>query len=139
MDNFQIDITCEGKEKLIKAMALAFYRVQSIQHYVIREAEPEFIDADKPYMNRPAKPLRLVFFRYPPDSGQSNALPFKLDSEGAGDFAFRWLQEAAYPREPDHDGHNKKGWRLYNEAWGHVDSDYRAFVAVTPTWAMYGK
>jgi hypothetical protein len=51
-----------------------------------------------------------------------------------------WLSNAAdYGRQPDHDGDNEKGWRCYNEAWGHIGSDWTAFAAFEPVWLMYGK
>lgn len=50
-----------------------------------------------------------------------------------------WLNERNYGSQPDHDGDNDKGWRIYNEGWGHVNSEYQAFAAVEPVWLMYGK
>lgn len=49
------------------------------------------------------------------------------------------IAHADYGRQPDHDGDNEKGWRLYNETWGMVGGDHSAFAAVEPAWAMYGK
>src|SRR5690349_24893058 len=43
-----------------------------------------------------------------------------------------WLAEADYGPQPDHDGDNSKGWRIYNEAWGHVDNLWGAIVAIQP-------
>lgn len=50
-----------------------------------------------------------------------------------------WLEQVDYPREPGHDGSNSKGWRVYNEAWGHIGNDRSAFVAIEPAWLMHGK
>lgn len=50
-----------------------------------------------------------------------------------------WLESAEYEQEPDHDGSNIKGWRLFNEAWGQVFDDPYALVAITPEWALAGK
>ncbi len=151
MDNFHIDVTSEGVSRLQDAMRLAFSghgRNTVATHYAVREARegkrweapdgyrhPHLMD----WQDRP-KPHRLVFFW----SGTSSpsdavALPFKLDADGAADFAQRWLAEQDYGRQPDHDGDNGKGWRLYCEGWGHVDGQWQAFVAVAPSWTMYGK
>lgn len=66
-------------------------------------------------------------------------LPFTLDASGAADFATRWLSEVEYGPQDDHDGHDTKGWRIYNESWGHIEELRSAFVAITPEWAMHGK
>lgn len=69
----------------------------------------------------------------------STVLPFPLDLNTSISFAWHWLTTSAdYGNEPDHDGDNGKGWRVYNENWGRVGSFY-GFVAIKPAWAMYGK
>jgi hypothetical protein len=119
MDNFHIDIT--NNQDLLKAMEIAF-----------RGPHTRAVG----YRTCPTK--GLIFYQYE-SSTRMIPLPFKLDAAGAADFATRWLAEQDYGREPDHDGDNGKGFRIYNEAWGHVDGEYQAFVAVKPVWAMYGK
>jgi hypothetical protein len=45
----------------------------------------------------------------------------------------------------DHDGHNKKGWRLYTEDWGHIKNkdgstiDHSTLGAFKPCYCWYGK
>lgn len=123
MDNFHIDITSEGD--LAKAMEIAFQRpTQKAEGYLV---DPKF---------------GLIFFwscsdSYPPQG--LVRLPFKLDSAGAADFARRWLEEQDYGREPDHDGDNGRGWRMYNNDWSKVNGLSYSIVAVQPAWAMYGK
>lgn len=121
MDNFHFDLTSEGE--LVTPMMIAFQRpTQVIEGYLIH---PE---------------KGLVFFGYLPGMPAGGVkLPFKLDPIGAADFATRWLAEQDYGKEPDHDGDNGRGWRLYNESWGSVGSWTGAFIAVKPAWAMYGK
>ena len=52
----------------------------------------------------------------------------------------QWLaDEAVYPPEPDHDGHNTRSWLIFNEDWGIVDGKWQCFMAIEPCWAMYGK
>lgn len=53
-----------------------------------------------------------------------------------------WLHELGregYGPEPDHDGSNSMGWRIYNEAWGHVDDCPYAICAIEPEWLWHGK
>lgn len=137
MDNFKLDIVAEGDKLLASAMDIAFRGGghSTATHYAIRDAEPA---VEEGYRKAPAKKKRLVFM-WVEGGDDAIKLPFKLDAAGAADFARRWLAEADYGREPDHDGDNGKGWRLYNEGWGHVDGEYQGFIAVTPQWAMYGK
>ena len=117
MDNFRVDVTAEGDDRLRAVLAL--------------------FDHDTVVGYRTDARRRLVF--YWSDSEKAIALPFPMTIEQAADFAIGWLRHADYGDEPDHDGSNGKGWRIYNEAWGHVDGDWSAFVAIEPAWAMYGK
>ncbi len=147
MDNFRVDITSEGD--LAPAMALAFSGHRHATGYAVREPVvgarwPDDECAKHPHLWRSWKteprPRRLVFYWSNSERrADIVALPFKLDAVGAADFARRWLAEEDFGNEPDHDGDNGKGWRIYNEGWGHVDGDWSAFVAVAPAWAMYGK
>ena len=86
-------------------------------------------------------PARLLFFWMAPPKvvrGFTN-LPFKATDQDIAIITQRWLDEANYGPEPDHDGDNGKGFRLFCEDWGHVDGHPEAFLAVTTAWAMYGK
>ena len=49
-----------------------------------------------------------------------------------------WLYQTKYPPQPDHDGHNNKGWRLYNNEYGYVGGIFSAIIAVKPAWIEYG-
>ena len=89
---------------------------------------------------------RLVFYWVDPGklSGEAaeagyTKLPYPHDAKQIAAVIKGWLDQVKYHRQPDHDGDNGKGFRLYNEAWGHVDKDWQAFLAVSPAWAMYGK
>lgn len=50
-----------------------------------------------------------------------------------------WLASADYGREPDHDGSNTKGCRVYNDTWGHAAGYWQAFAVIEPAWLMHGK
>ena len=120
MDNFRFDMTSEGSETLKAALALFNPPGRKVTGY----------------SEEPGK--KLVFY-WSNTSPRATKLPFPMTLEQAADFAIGWLEHADYGREPDHDGDNGKGWRLYCEDWGHVDHDHYAFAAVQPVWAMYGK
>jgi hypothetical protein len=66
-------------------------------------------------------------------------LPYQMKLATLCDFMWNWLQEVEYPKEPDHDGSNREGWRLHNDFWGHVGTSRYAIVGLVPTWAMLGK
>ena len=70
---------------------------------------------------------------------KSTPLPFPLGLEQAASFISDWLKQAAFGGQPDHDGSNGKGWRMFTESWGHVAGHHYAIVGVQPAWAMYGK
>ena len=85
-------------------------------------------------------PPRMVFYWTEPTNVVGfTRLPFRANAADIATIVERWLEEVPYEREPDHDGDNGKGFRIYNEAWGHVDGHYQAFMAVSPVWAMFGK
>lgn len=147
MDNFHIDVTSEGD--LAPVMALAFGTYRTAIGYAIRDIVEGVRWSEEECQRHPSlwrdwkthpRPRRIVFYWSKTENrADIVALPFKLDAAGAADFAKRWLHEENYGSQPDHDGDNGKGWRVYNESWGHVDGDWSAFVAVSPAWAMYGK
>lgn len=168
MDNFSFRMVGDRADALGSALALVWlargmsdptpharpdYKRAGATHYAIRspfEGEREDVPEGTPKhfvpgwrYGREPKPLRLVFFdnRYRSDTLASDqmALPFTLDAIGCADFARRWLAEAEYGGEPDHDGDNKKGWLIYNERYGQVDGDYGAIIAIAPVWTEYGK
>ena len=119
MDNFHIDITSEGS--LEPAMRIAFGAKSAVGYRVVADTH-----------------MMVLYWSLSGTKGVTS-LPFKMDAKGAADFVSRWLAEQDYGPQPDHDGDNGKGWRLFNETWGHVGGEWQAFVAVRPCWAMYGK
>ena len=116
MDNFHFDMTSQGASTLKTALSL--FDQRKVTGYSTDGA-------------------KLVL--YWSESPNATALPYPMTQKQAADFALGWLEHADYGREPDHDGSNGKGWRLYCEDWGFVDGDHYAFAAIQPVWAMYGK
>jgi hypothetical protein len=117
MDNFSFDMTSEGDATLRKAFLL---------FPSARKAVGFRIDGKR-------------FVLYWADSPKMSKLPYPMSPEPAVELLVGWLAQVDYGRQPDHDGDNGKGWRLFTEKWGHVDGEWQAYAAVEPVWAMYGK
>lgn len=82
---------------------------------------------------------KIAFAQYQ-SAPEMTPFPTELGADRCAEIAYDWLQKAEYPREPDHDGDNKKGWLLRTDGWGQVEGlDYHYFVSVEPTWIMFGK
>jgi hypothetical protein len=125
MDNFHIDITSEGIEEFDQAMKIAF------NHAPGKKTTHYSIDPEKGF---------ILFWGAPANGTTADEFPFPLSHIPATALLWQWLiTEAEYGREPDHDGDNEKGWRVYNEDWGMIGNHRYSFVAIQPVWAMYGK
>lgn len=119
MDNRRIDLSLTGHDDFRLAMTLAFKSQYKATGYRIHENH-------------------LVLYWV--DSPESTPFPYAMELSDVIPFVWGWLQKTQPSSgRPDHDGDNEKGYRVFNEAWGHVFGDYRAFIAITPIWAMYGK
>lgn len=132
-DNFHFDLTGVPLDKCLEiacssSRKIVGYRVQteSDDTFRGREWEPR------------TKAGRFILF-WAEGAKDMVHLPAKMDQEQIIPLIKAWLSEADYGREPDHDGDNGKGWRVYNEAWGHVNGEWQAFCAIEPVWLMYGK
>ncbi len=115
MDNFEINVISEGDKQLLQALELAFGKHTAV--------------------GWSAKNGQLVFYRY--ESSEMIPLPYGMEADQAFQFAKGWLEKSAkWGKEPDHDGDNGKGWRVFNQQSGFTHS---VLVAVAPEWAQYGK
>jgi hypothetical protein len=125
MHNRIFDITAEGDSTLSDALKIAFGKHHAATAWRTDTSEGQ---------------SRLVLSSC--QSGSDGWTPFvtALDAERAVTVVKDWLHNAEYGEEPDHDGSNGRGWRVYCEQWGHV-APYGspAFVAIEPRWAEYGK
>lgn len=134
MDNKQIDLTLEGKKNFELAMQIACNSHPKIVGWSIYETESE---------NKKTKFKHLVLHwvnNDRKDERRVNLFPYEFNTQQAIEFCWGWLEKepVAY-KQPDHDGDNDKGFHLFTESWGQVNSDYTAFIAIKPIWAMYGK
>ncbi len=122
-DNFRCDIQSEGDKHLRAAIGLLW------DHAPGNTAEGFRVSPEK----------GLIFYWDAKSSSGLTKLPFPMTADDALSFVKAWLRGADAGEEPDHDGSNHKGFRAYNEDWGHVDGDCYAFAAFKPFWMMYGK
>ncbi len=118
-DNMRVDVTSVGQEAFTAALSL-FDHEKTIAYRV--------------------EGMKIVLYWVMPENGHTvSKLPYAMTKEQIAEFTYGWLQSVEYPEQPDHDGSNSKGWRIYNEDWGHVDDRWEAYAAIKPVWAMHGK
>lgn len=127
-NNYHFDISSEDREQFDRAMAFAFDG-----RYSEMKARGYRLDPEK----------GLILYWSIDSNGAAakgvQSFPYEMKVKAATEFAWHWLQEQNYGAEPDHDGSNHKGWRVYNESWNRIGSEWGAFVAIKPEWMMYGK
>lgn len=127
MDNFQLDVRSCVKRHFEEALQIAFDAApgQKATHYKITK--------------------KHGFILYWGGNGAKDITPFpyEMSCKEAIPFIWGWLQKVDYEdyEKPYDDGdvQNEKGFRIFNEMWGHVDSNSYAFVAIKPAWAWLGK
>jgi hypothetical protein len=124
VDNFHFDVTCQGNEQFSKCleMAITLSGHKNVTHYLID---------DKRGLG--------LFWHYQDKHDTLLKLPYPMKIPAIVQFATNWISQVEYPQQPDHDGDNGRGWRIYNESWGHVWDYHEGVIAIAPVWAMYGK
>ena len=150
MDNRTIDIVSEGDEDLQAALKLIwrnapggkakYYRVVNLRKEIRYYGEPETTHHFEDLKEHENGEQTLILYWYQPSESQkAEKLPFEMDLEDAYNFVKGWLKSADRGMEPDHDGSNHCGWRVFTESWGHVAGSHSAICGIQPAWAMYGK
>ena len=138
MDNFKIDIKADSDASLRKAIDIAFAHnavCQTVQSYQVVTLESSPTNRVPEELNGKTA---LVLCWDKVDRQKEDArtnLPCGLDSGAAADVAMRWLAEQKWGPEPDHDGDNRKGWRILTG----VSSVSSAVCTIVPAWAIYRK
>lgn len=130
MDNRQFCVNGEGKQILAECLSLAFktkWGGTKATGYML------------------TKKHGMILLWAEVEGKGFNQFPCKLDSAACTEIVWNWLEskpEVEYDEweeDMDHDGHNKVGWKVYCESWGHVNSMWEAFIAVKPVHLWYGK
>jgi len=167
MDNFSIDLTAEKDESLAKALEIAFahnapggkathykeIRLKPRVQYHARAASPHF-PANTTVGQGLTTPLHVSHYEdlvqdvaghltlvlYWTAAKGSQKLPYSLTVTDAVPFVSGWLaSNGDLGPEPDHDGDNVRGWRVFTNYWGHVAGSSYSIVGVQAVWAMRGK
>lgn len=154
MDNQTVDIVSEGAAGIGHVLAAIWPAAAAggkATHYKIGKYREEirYCCRDKDgvhygnhYTNLiqdPEKGRDTMILLWHEEGKDCVKLPFPLAADKAAMFIADWLESLVYGRQPDHDGDNGKGWRLFTEGWGHVAGNHYAIIAAQPAWAMYGK
>lgn len=127
MDNFHIDITSRIKSHFDEILQIAFDQSpgRKATHYKITK--------------------KHGFILYWHEDGKDSiAFPYEMEYKDVVPFVWGWLQKVEYgdyenPIDDGGDVDNVKGFRIFNEDWGHVDNSSYAFIAIRPAWAWIGK
>jgi hypothetical protein len=146
MDNRTLDIVSEGSEALAMALKLAWpsapggkathYKMLTLVEKVEYYGQPATHHVKTLKEDPKGVPTLILFWSAERDS---TPLPYPMPLDQAITFVQGWLKQTDYGEEPDHDGNNHKGWRVFTESWGLVMGHHYTIVAVQPEWAMYGK
>lgn len=125
MNNFRIDVASEGREQLRLALSIVVGKSGQATHYRLDEQHGW-----------------LILYWTAPHLQGASKFPGKMGVDALVPFIESFL--SAVPRDKraqklDHDGSSGEGWRLFNEAWGHVNGEWEALCAVEAIWAWYGK
>lgn len=76
-------------------------------------------------------------------SGLCYPFPAPLTPTALKEIVTAWLEQQDYEKtlgpRPHTDGSVGKGWRVFNEQWGHVFGDHCAVMGIRPAWIVYGK
>lgn len=147
MDNRVANIVSMGIEELFWALALLWanapggkathYKICKYRNITKYFGNPTLRHIDE-MVEDPEKGTETLILFWDNTKG-AIPLPYPMNLERTVDFVEGWLSGVEYGPEPDNDGSNKRGWRVFTEDWGIVAGHHRAILAVQPEWAMFGK
>lgn len=139
MDNRIFNVNGREDDDLLEVLKLAFKHGNWNKE---RKAKGWRID----------KKYGFILFSYIPTytyTGKNiNEFPIPLSAEAICPIIKEYLKNKEtwenvefedWDKDLDHDGSNGKGWRVYCENWGHIDSESSAFIAIKPAYMWFGK
>lgn len=146
MDNRTIDLVSEGDKDLEMALTIIWnncpggkathYKIMKLKRHTQYYGEPKSSHYSEIKEDPEGMPTLILLWH---EEKGAQALPYSLELEEAIHFVKGWLKRVEYDEEPDHDGDNEKGWRVFTEKWGHVAGHHYAIVGIQPQWASYSK
>ena len=133
---YRFDITADGTDAQDIIAHIGFRSFHTVTGYAVREA-----GALKSWEGERKVENRIILFWSNSNSAKDYVkFPQPLDVEDATQFLIYWLEmNQPAEDEPDVDGTIVKGFRVYNESWGHIENDHYAFLSLSPEWFVYGK
>jgi hypothetical protein len=144
MDNRHITVQSEGRKAFELAMQLLFDNAPGgkVSHYSDHPTYGFvlFWDGDEDYLSEASYDAHDL--KKEKVTSPIVKLPYAMNCKAATDLAWEWLQAQPndkYQDQCDHDGSNGKGFKVYNEYWGHIGDSHYSVLAVLPVWAWYGK
>lgn len=91
----------------------------------------------------------LILYRHTTDSCKDvNKFPVQMTAEEVCPMVLAYLRNdetwkntkfEGWDVDEQHDGHNKRGWRVYCEDWGRVADGWSSVIAIRPAWMWFGK
>lgn len=146
MDNRSVNVVSEGDESLRLALTLIWpnaaggkashYKLVKLQESTKYYGTPTTSHSTEMANNDNGKETLILLWH---EERGSLPLPYPLNLDEAVNFVAGWLKRADYGRQPDHDGDNGRGFRVFSDFWGHVAGHHYGIAGVQPEWAMYGK
>lgn len=122
-DNYRFDI---AGGTLAQSLGLAFVGARTVKGWRVQ--------------HRDDQPPRLILYWYIEGEKDVTPTPAPLDLPTTVAFVQQWIDATPWdPKHPWGDVQTRKGCRVYNEDWGHVDHAHGAFVAIEPYQLWYGK
>lgn len=141
MDNRSVDITSEGNADLSAALRLIWpnaaggkavgYTMVNLKEEVTYYGEPCTHHFNRFVESVGGTPTLILYWH---EHSGGTPLPYAMGELSTLPFIQGWLNDVDYGRQPDHDGSNGKGWRVF-----HIPDYSYSFVAIQPVWAWYGK
>lgn len=125
MDNFHFDVSSCAEDHLSLALELAFSG--DCQRMAIGYVRKEIKGIDTLVL--------LSYNKYP------NSIPFPapLDVYDSTIIVRSFLKNTKSQEQPDHDGYNKLGFRVFNNEWAKVDGIDGSICGIQPAWLVYSK
>ncbi|WP_435624489.1 hypothetical protein [Flagellimonas sp.] len=132
MDNRDFNVTGRSKQQLL----------QTIKCLLLNE----YGDFRKVQAWKFVKQKGLILY-WSDSVKDSHKMMGNLNPEQITDAVWQWLQTeeaktttlSGNDVDCKHDGHNKIGFRVYNEGWSEVEGHDYSICAVTPRHCWYGK
>lgn len=133
-NNFHIDVHCRGEEQLRLSLDIALGEApgRKAKAFIKKKMKTNSIAYGK------NEELETLILLWNEEEG-STPFPSKLGLDQTIAVVTGFLDEVEPGNQPDHDGNNSIGFRVFNEDWGHVGGSPYGIVGIQPCWMMHGK